>query len=75
LRGKVCIEGNIQISRFYEASADDLAAETELLIKDVFDDSKGLIICPSASPYIVGKGDECFDKFKAMIDTAVNWKA
>lgn len=75
LRNKVCIEGNIQISRFYEASAGDLAEETELLIKEAFDDSKGLIVCPSASPYIVGKGDECFETFKAMIDTVVNWKA
>ena len=70
-RGKMCLEGNIQINRMYEATPDDIRQETELLIQTVFDDSKGLIVSPTASPYIRGKGEECFPQYKAMIDTVI----
>lgn len=73
-RGRMCLEGNIQINRMYEATPEEIRNETEQLIDDVFDDSKGLIVCPTASPYIRGKGEECFPQFKAMIDTVINWK-
>lgn len=73
-RGKMCLEGNIQINRMYEASADELRAETEALIRDCWDDRRGLIVSPTASPYIRGLGEECFPQYKAMIDTVLNWK-
>lgn len=73
-RGKMCLEGNIQINRMYEATPDEMRAETEQLIRDVFDDRKGLIVSPTASPYIRGAGERCFPAFKAMIDTALDWK-
>jgi len=73
-RGKMCLEGNIQINRMYEATPDEIREETEQLIQTVFDDSKGLIVCPTASPYIRGKGEECFPQYKAMIDAVLEWK-
>lgn len=73
-RDKMTLEGNIQIDRMYEASADDIRQETEALIRDAFDDHKGLIVCPTASPYIRGRGEESFPQYKAMIDTVLEWK-
>lgn len=73
-RDKMCLEGNIQINRMYEASPEEINNETKLLIQTVFGDHKGLIVCPTASPYIRGKGEECFPQYKAMIDTVINWK-
>jgi hypothetical protein len=47
-RGRMCLEGNIQIHRMYEATPEELRVETEQLIRDAFDDGKGLIVCPTA---------------------------
>lgn len=73
-RGRLCLEGNIQIHRMYEAAPDEVRAETEALIADAFDDRRGLIVCPTASPYIVGQGEHCFPMYKAMVDAVVDWK-
>ncbi len=72
-RDKMCLEGNIQIDRMYEATPEEVKEEIELLIQTVFDDHKGLIVSPTASPYIRGRGEECFPQYKAMIDTVINW--
>lgn len=73
-RGKMCLEGNIQINRMYEAEPEEIRQETEMLIKTAFDDHRGLIVCPTASPYIRGKGEDCFPQYKAMIDTVIEWR-
>ena len=73
-RGRICLEGNIQISHMYEHTPDQVRAETESLIRAAFDDRKGLIVSTSASPYIRGKGEVCFGQYKAMIDTVLSWK-
>ena len=70
-RGKMCLEGNIQIHRMYEATSQEIREETEHLISDAFDDGKGLIVSPTASPYIRGKGEVCFPQYKAMIDAVL----
>ena len=72
-RNRLCLEGNIQINRMYEATPEEVREETEALIRDAFDDRKGLIVCPSASPYIRGEGEACFPQYKAMIDTVLAW--
>jgi len=72
-RGKLCLEGNIQIDRMYNATPEEIREETQLLIEAVFDDHKGLIVSPTASPYIYGKGEDCFPQYKAMIDTVLGW--
>jgi hypothetical protein len=71
--GKICMEGNIQINRMYEASPGEITRETEELIETVFYDHKDLIVCPTASPYVRGMGREAFPQFKAMIDAVLNW--
>ena len=43
------------------------------LIRDVFDDNKGLIVGLTASPYIPGQGEQCFERCKAMVDTVINY--
>jgi len=73
-RGKLCLEGNIQIHNMYDHTPDEIRAETEALIDTVFDDHRGLIVSPTASPYIRGRGEECFPQYKAMIDAVVSWK-
>lgn len=74
-RGKICLEGNIQIAHMYESTPDDIRRQTEALIREVFDDRTGLIVSPTASPYIRGAGEACFENYKTMIDTVTNWKA
>jgi uroporphyrinogen-III decarboxylase len=74
-RGKLCLEGNIQINRMYESSPAEIRRETEKLIEDVFDDRRGLIVCPTASPYIRGKGLDCLPQFQAAIETVLEYKA
>lgn len=74
VRGKVCLEGNIQINRMYEHTPEQIREETAALIRDTFDDRCGLIVCPTASPYIPGKGESSFPMYKAMIDTVLEWK-
>jgi hypothetical protein len=73
-RGRMCLEGNIQINRMYEATPDEIREETAKLIRDAFDDRRGLIVSPSASPYIRGEGERCFEQYRAMVETVLNWK-
>lgn len=72
-KDKMCLEGNIQINRFYENSPEEIHEETEALIQDTFYDNKGLIVSATASPYIRGCGTQCFPQYKAMIDTVLNY--
>ncbi|MBI2951003.1 hypothetical protein HYY27_02860 [bacterium] len=73
-RGKLCLEGNIQISHMYEHTPEQVQEETEALIEATFDDHRGLIVSTTASPYIRGGGEVCFEQYKAMIDTTLAWK-
>lgn len=67
------MEGNIQINRLYEATPEEIREETEALIRDVFERGSNLIVCPTASPYIRGRGRESFPQYKAMIDAVIGW--
>jgi hypothetical protein len=73
-RGRMSLEGNIQIDRMYRCSPEEIREETLALIRDAFDDRRGLIVCPTASPYIRDKGEACFPAYKAMIDTVLAWQ-
>ena len=70
-RGRFCLEGNIQIHRIYEADPEEVAEETRLLIADAFDDGRGLIVCPTASPYIRGRGADALPRIRAMVETVL----
>jgi uroporphyrinogen-III decarboxylase len=74
IRGKICMEGNIQISNMYEHTPEEIKEETEQLIKDAFDDHKGLIVSASASPYIPGEGLNCLEQYRAMVETVLMYR-
>jgi len=73
-RGQLCLEGNIQISEMYESPPEAIAEQTEWLIAETFDDRCGLIVSPTASPYVRGAGQQCLPQFEAMIETVRGWK-
>ena len=75
VRGRMCLEGNIQIADMYESTPEEIRAQTAALIADAFDDGRGLIVCPTASPYIRGAGESSFPQYQAMIDTVLEWGA
>jgi hypothetical protein len=72
-RGRMCMEGNIQIADMYEASPEEVRRQTEALIEDCFDDRCGLIVSPTASPYIRGAGEECLPRYRAMVEAVLEW--
>ena len=74
VRDRICLEGNIQIADLYEQTPEAIREQTEKLITDTFDDRKGLIVCPSASPYLRGQGEKCLPRLQAMIDTVLGWR-
>jgi hypothetical protein len=70
-RGVLCLEGNLQIHEMYESTPDAVRAQTEQLIADAFDDGRGLIVCPTASPYIRGEGEDCYPQYEAMVNAVL----
>jgi uroporphyrinogen-III decarboxylase len=70
-RGRICIEGNIQIAHMYEHRPEQIREETAALIADAFGDRRGLIVSPTASPYIRGAGETCFENYRAMVETVL----
>jgi len=74
VRGRMCIEGNIQIGDMYEKSPEQIRGQTAELIEAAFDDRRDLIVCPTASPYIPRAGGQCIEQFRAMIDTVLHWR-
>ena len=74
-RDKVCIEGNIQIGDMYEKRPEEIRAMVTALIEDTFDDRKGLIVCPTASPYVPEMSQQCHDNYAALVDVVTHWQA
>jgi len=73
--GGLCLEGNIQINRMYEATPSEVYDETRALINDVFARGTALIVSPTASPYVREAGETCFPQYKAMVDAVLQWRA
>ena len=71
-RGKACIEGNIQIGDMYDCEPDEIREQVKTLIRDAFDDRRGLIVCPTASPYIPRAGN-CIANYKVMMDAVLEF--
>ncbi len=71
LRGKVALEGNIQISDMYTESPSRIRAQVRELVRDAFDDRTGLIVCATASPYRPGDGALCRENYRAMVDEVI----
>jgi hypothetical protein len=74
-RGRICLEGNIQIADMYELTPDEIRSQVEALIATCFDDRRGLIVCPTASPYLRGQGEACLEQFRAMVEAVRTWQA
>lgn len=73
-RGNICLEGNVQIADLYEKDPDEIREQVAALIDDAFDDRRGLIICPTASPYIRGAGEACFARCRALVETVLDFR-
>ena len=67
-RGKVTVEGNIQIGDLYECDAQEIRRQAEELLRDGFDDQEGLIVSATASPYIPEMGDKMLENYRAIIE-------
>jgi len=74
VRGRICLEGNIQIADMYEQTPDEIHSQVEALIADCFDDGRGLIVSPTASPWIRGAGEDCFPQYCAMVEAVLQWQ-
>jgi hypothetical protein len=72
-RGRIALEGNLQIADFYQQTPDAIRAQTLALIRDGFDDHRGLAVSPTASPFISGRGRECYAQYLAMVETVTRW--
>ncbi|MFW6189719.1 MAG: uroporphyrinogen decarboxylase family protein [Planctomycetota bacterium] len=72
-RGAICLEGNIQIADMYQSTPEQIRRQVRGLIEDCFDDRRGLIVSPTASPYIRGAGQSCFPQYRAMVEAVRNW--
>ena len=70
-QGRVCIEGNIQIAHMYEHTPEQVRAETAALVADAFADRRNLIVSPTASPYVFGAGEACFEAYRAMVEKVI----
>jgi len=75
VRGRICLEGNIQIADMYDLPPAAIREQTAALIADVFDDRRGLIVSPTASPFIRGAGETAFPRYQAMIETVLHGEA
>ena len=67
-RGQIALEGNIQIADMYEKRPGEIRAQVEALIRAGFDDRRGLAISPTASPFMPGRGADCYPQYAAMVD-------
>jgi len=74
VRGRICLEGNIQIADMYEQTPNEIHSQVEALIADCFDDGRGLIVSPTASPWIRGAGEDCFPQYCAMVEAVLQWQ-
>lgn len=74
LRGKVCIEGNVQIGDMYDCSASEIKEMTLGVIREGFDDNKGLILCPTASPYVPIMTQQALENYSVLIDTVLEYQ-
>jgi hypothetical protein len=66
-RGRIALEGNIQIADLYEKPPEDIRSQVEALIRAGFDDHRGLAISPTASPFMPGRGHDCYPQYAAMV--------
>lgn len=72
LRGKVCIEGNLQIGDLQECSPSEIREMTRKIVEDAAEGG-GLILCPTASPYWPELSDRIRDNYVAFIEAGLEF--
>jgi len=72
LKGKVCIEGNIQIGEFMRATPSEIRETTRRIVEDA-GEGGGLILCPTASPFWPTLSDRVRDNYLAFIDAGLDF--
>lgn len=65
---RMTLEGNLQIADLYEKTPEFIRQSTRDLVRDAFADRQGLIVCPTASPYQRGKGEQCYENVVALVE-------
>ena len=70
LRGKVCIEGNVQVGDLFSRPPEEIERQVVELIKDA-GEGGGLIVAPTASPYQPVCPERTRINYERMIHTAL----
>lgn len=73
LKGRVCIEGNIQIGDIYERNPAEISNMVNEIIKEAFYDHEGLIVCPTASPFAPEMSERVFRNYSSLISAVLNY--
>ena len=71
VRGKICIEGNMQIGDLMRLTSAEIRDKTAEIIADAAEGG-GLILCPTASPYTPVLDDRQLENYRAFIHTALD---
>jgi hypothetical protein len=72
LKGKICIEGNIQIDVIQRGTPREVREVTRKIIEDAAEGG-GLILCPTASPYWPKLSNRIRDNYLAFIDAGIEF--
>jgi len=70
LRGRVCIEGNIQVGDLFSCEPEEIERQVAALIRDA-GEGGGLIVAPTASPYQPVCPERTRLNYERMIHTAL----
>jgi hypothetical protein len=71
LRGKVCIEGNVQVGDLFTLPPDEIERQVAALIRDA-GRGGGLIVAPTASPYPPVCSERMLTNYVQMIRTILD---
>ena len=69
-KGKICIEGNIQLDDIYRESEEYIRGSVRKAIKDAAPDG-GFILCPTASPIPPKLEDKVLKNYLAFIEAGI----
>lgn len=72
-RGRIGLEGNLQIGDMYSESVSEIRRRTRVLVEEAFDDGRGLAVTPTASPFVPNAGELCYPRYKAMVEEVLSF--
>lgn len=72
--GRICVEGNVQIGDMHQADADAIRRQVRELIEEVWlPQRRGLIVCPTASPYFPQMEPRTLENYRALVETVLEY--